>query len=162
MKDAALANSQKLSNYNSLLAAGSAQLEVGRQLRAIQEAQAIGPAGKRLMEAQNRLENAQAPWDKLAASINTTISARWTELRAYILEGANYVVERLLTGSAAIFDWIPDFIDQNVEEWIRKNAAAFKNQNGPALPWDEWKKAMIDAELDLMNRLKGPRPPGGA
>ena len=162
MKEAALANVQRLSQYNGLLAAGQSQLEIGRELRAIREAQAIGPAGQRLAEAQNRLENAQSPWRDMSASITTSIAAGWANVQATVFEWGNSVVERILTNLASGFEMIPDHLDGNIEEWIRKNAAAFKNLNGNNMAWQDWKTAMVEADQDFANRMKGPRKPGGA
>jgi hypothetical protein len=163
MKTASLSQVQTLSKYNADLAAGNAQLQVGRQLREIAEAMALGKNGRRLMEAQNRLENAVAPFEKAWNSIKLDISLLFANFQADLAESLLSVVTDnkntlllVIDALQAAFPLVP------FAGLLEKLIDRVDNKQQQANAWGEWKKVMIDAELDLMNRLKGPRPPGGA
>ena len=164
---------QKLVDYTGQLAFANAGLQVNREMRKMQAANAIAEGGifrgADRLEAENRLERANAPLENLLNVIGNDIGTAWTNISAWLAEFRNSIIALGLDILAGVHDLVPDGVDDNVEDKIRKRAEEFRNPAGgrDVLEWmlkdihdRQFGNNAVDV-IDMQKRMGGPRPPVG-
>jgi hypothetical protein len=173
MADQAWTATQKLVDYSGQLAFANAGLQVNREMRKMQAANAIAEGGifrgADRLEAENRLERANAPLENLLNVIGNDIGTAWTNISAWLAEFRNSIIALGLDILAGVHDLVPDGVDDNVEDKIRKRAEEFRNPAGgrDVLEWmlkdihdRQFGNNAVDV-IDMQKRMGGPRPPVG-
>jgi hypothetical protein len=169
MADQAWTATQKLVDYSGQLAFANAGLQVSREMRKFNAANAVVEGGifngADRIDAENRLERANAPLENLINIIGNDIGTAWTNMMAWFAETRNSMFALGLDILAALHDAVPDVLDKNVEEKIRKRAEDLRNPPGQQDMLQMLKNVhdrqfgnnAVDV-VDMQKRLGGPRP----